>query len=67
MPADPARIAIARDLLTQLGVTLADMQHDKTPTSAMPTLADYLPRVIAAAGPGAKRTYGSYWTRMAAA
>jgi site-specific recombinase XerD len=67
MPADPARIAIARDLLTQLGVTLADLQHDKAPTSAMPTLADYLPRVIAAAGPGANRTYGSYWTRMAAA
>jgi integrase len=66
MPADPARIAIARDLLAQLGVTLADLQHDKTPTSVVPTLADYLPRVIAAAGPGAKRTYGSYWTRMVA-
>jgi site-specific recombinase XerD len=66
MPPDPARIAVARDLLDQLGVTLADLQRDKTPTSVVPTLADYLPRVIAAAGPGANRTYGSYWTRMAA-
>jgi integrase len=66
MPADPARIAIARDLLTQLGVTLADLHDDETPTAVVPTLAGYLPRVIAAAGPGANRTYGSYWTRMAA-
>ena len=33
----------------------------------MPTLDDYLPSVIASARPGANRTYGSYWTRMAAA
>jgi hypothetical protein len=67
MPADPARIAIARDLLTQLGVSLADLHDAETPTSTVPTLADYLPSVIAAAGPGANRTYGSYWNRMAAA
>jgi len=66
MRADPARIAIARDLLAQLGVTLADL-HDSVeiPASTVPTLAEYLPCVIAAAGPGANRTYGSYWTRMA--
>ena len=67
MPADPARIAIARDLLAQLGVTLADLHDAGTPASTVPTLADYLPSVIAAAGPGANRTYGSYWSRMAAA
>ena len=67
MPADPARIAIARDLLTQLGVSLADLHGTETPASTVPTLADYLPSVIAAAGPGANRTYGSYWRRMAAA
>jgi hypothetical protein len=66
MPPDPARIAVARDLLNQLGVTLADLHDGETSTSVVPTLADYLPRVIAAAGPGAKHTYGSYWTRMAA-
>ncbi|NJP35381.1 site-specific integrase [Micromonospora thermarum] len=31
----------------------------------VPTVAEYLPRVIAAAGPGARRTYGTYWERMA--
>jgi hypothetical protein len=31
---------------------------------AMPTLHAYLPRVRAAADPGANRTYGSYWTTM---
>ena len=29
-------------------------------------MAEYLPQVLAAAGPGARRTYGSYWQRMAA-
>lgn len=66
MPADPARITIARDLLTQLGVTLADLHNGEIPTAVVPTLAGYLPCVIAAAGSGANRTYGSYWTRMAA-
>jgi integrase len=85
MNADPARIAIARDMLAHLGITLADLadaEHAATdqapPTStaanlsslgvparfAMPTLHAYLPRVRAAAGPGANRTYGSYWTTM---
>lgn len=66
MPADPARIAIARDLLTHLGVTLADLHDGGTPTAVVPTLAGYLPCVIAAAGSGANRTYGSYWARMVA-
>jgi hypothetical protein len=64
MPADPARIATARALLAQLGVTLADLQADERPR--VPTMAEYLPRVMAAAGPGARRTYGTYWIRMAA-
>lgn len=33
----------------------------------MPTVAAYLPWVEQAAGPGARRTYGSYWHRMAIA
>lgn len=82
MSADPARIAAARLLLDELGVTIDDLQHREdgprpatsnlavTPTStphrtSAPTLAEYLPRVIAAAGSGANRTYASYWQRMA--
>jgi integrase len=71
MSADPGRIATARLLLDQLGVTLDDLNRsDATPivqTSSTPTLASYMPRVIAAAGPGANRTYGNYWRRMLAA
>jgi site-specific recombinase XerD len=68
MSADPDRIATARLLLDQLGVTLDDLnRNDATPTgqaSSTPTLASYLPHVIAAAGPGANRTYGNYWRKM---
>ena len=92
MSADPARIAIARDMLVHLGITLADLADaeraatDQAPRSvrssthhvhrresagaglparfAMPTLSSFLPRVRAASGPGANRTYGSYWTIM---
>jgi hypothetical protein len=31
----------------------------------VPTVAEYLPRVQQAARPGANRTYGTYWNRMA--
>lgn len=91
MNAEPARIAIARDVLAHLGITLADLtaphrrrtrrrqpgcRWDGTPTAAgpaslgvncrfaIPTLNSYLPRVRAAAGPGANRTYGHDWTMM---
>ncbi|WP_326557215.1 tyrosine-type recombinase/integrase [Micromonospora sp. NBC_01796] len=62
--ADPARVAAARQLLAHLGVTLADLQAEPGP--GLPTLAEYLPQVVAAAGPGTRRTYGTYWNRMAA-
>jgi integrase len=77
MAPEPTRVTLARQMLTELGVTLADLQvgaaddASQCPGAArvptMPTMAEYLPRVAAAAGPGAARTYGSYWTRMAAA
>ncbi|GAA0948121.1 hypothetical protein Vau01_119200 [Virgisporangium aurantiacum] len=68
---DPDRVAQARALLAQLGVTLADLhtadRHSVEATRIeMPTVAEYLPRVVAAAGPGAARTYGNYWARMVA-
>lgn len=60
MTTDPATVKAAQLLLHQLGVTLEDLQW--TPV-AVPTVAEYLPTVIAA-GPGARRTYGTYWTRI---
>ncbi|HEY0500372.1 MAG TPA: site-specific integrase, partial [Kutzneria sp.] len=61
MPTTPATVAAAQLLLRELGVT--PDQLDWIPVDA-PTIADYLPHVIAAAGPGAQRTYGTYWNRI---
>ncbi len=30
----------------------------------LPTLGEYLPRVVAATGPGARKAYGSYWNHI---
>ena len=67
MTADPAAVAAARQVLAHLGVTVSDLQSHPATPSVLPTVAEYLPRVVAAAGPGARRTYGTYWDRMAAA
>jgi integrase len=61
MPTTPATVAAAQLLLRELGVT--PDQLDWIPVDA-PTIADYLPHVIDAAGPGAQRTYGTYWNRI---
>ncbi|GAA0276425.1 site-specific integrase [Cryptosporangium japonicum] len=66
MGADPARIAAARQVLAQLGVSLADLESGDEEPQCLPTVGEYLPCVLAAAGPGGRRTYGSYWRRMAA-
>jgi hypothetical protein len=67
MPADPSRIVTARQILAHLGLTPAARAAHPDPSRRMPTFAEYLPRVAAAASPGARRTYGTYWNRMAAA
>jgi integrase len=67
MTADPGRVATAHLLLTQLGVTLADLQHSTIQRPPAPSMAEYLPRVIAAASPSSNRLYGPYWNRMAVA
>jgi hypothetical protein len=58
---DNNTVTAARLLLDQLGLTPDDLHW--TPVEA-PTFAEYLPVVRAAAGSGAKRTYGSYWDRI---
>lgn len=63
--AERERVAQARALLAQLGVTIDDLLFAGAVEVALPTVGEYLPRVIAAAGSGAQRTYGSYWERMA--
>jgi integrase len=65
MAADPVLIATAQAQLARLGVTVADLCGAERPP--VPTVAEYLPRVVAAAGVGSQRAYGSYWQRMALA
>ncbi|MFI7211592.1 tyrosine-type recombinase/integrase [Micromonospora maritima] len=65
MTADPATVAVARQVLARLGVTIADLQSQTATSVTLPTITEYLPHVVAAAGPGARRTYGTYWARMA--
>jgi hypothetical protein len=67
MTADPGLVATAYLLLTQLGVSLADLQHSTIRRPPAPSMAEYLPRVIAAASPSPNRLYGPYWNRMAVA
>jgi hypothetical protein len=45
-------------------VTVVDREPNPHPDRP-PTFGEYLPVVTAAAGPGANRTYGTYWARMA--
>ncbi|MDG4752687.1 integrase [Micromonospora sp. WMMD718] len=65
MTTDPDRVATARALLKHLGLTAADLTGTDPP--AVPTIAGYLPAVVAAASPGTRRTYSSSWRRMATA
>jgi hypothetical protein len=59
------RLTAARQALAEpLCVTVTELQ-DSQGAQYMPTFGEYLPIVIAAAGPGANRTYGTYWNRMA--
>jgi hypothetical protein len=62
---DRERVATARQLLADLGVTLADLHLLEPARRPVPTMDEYLPEVVEAAGSGALRTYGTYWARMA--
>ncbi len=58
MTADSSSAAIAMLARFDIAVTPAATRAPAT------TVREYLPRVIAAAGAGTTRTYGTYWTRM---
>ncbi|WP_027344973.1 tyrosine-type recombinase/integrase [Hamadaea tsunoensis] len=64
MATRPDRVEAAWRMLAGLGVTITDLRDDLRARNPMPTVGEYLPQVAAAAGPAARRTYGSYWARM---
>lgn len=59
MAVDLKTRSVARLVLAELGVGPADLQAPLT----APTIAEFMPRVVAAASPSMRRAYGSYWTR----
>ncbi|WP_086669010.1 site-specific integrase [Lentzea kentuckyensis] len=64
MSTNPTTIRAARLLIAQLGLTPDDLLWE--PTDIL-TFAEYVPKVAAAAGPGAQRTYGTYWAYIVTA
>ena len=66
---DAPELEAARILLERLGITPAQLlaaprARTQRAPARMPTLAEYIDRVTAAVAPGARRAYGSYWTRV---
>ncbi|QUQ64619.1 tyrosine-type recombinase/integrase [Kutzneria sp. CA-103260] len=63
MSYDTARLELARQLIRELGVRPEQLHT----APAMPTMAAYIPKVIAAATAGQLATYATYWKRAATA
>lgn len=59
-----AELDAARLLLDRMGITAADLLATPQPRPAVPTFAEYIPRVRDAVGDGTRRVYGSYWNRV---
>lgn len=61
MSTDPETVRAARLMIARLGLTPEDLMW--VPVD-LPTFRDYVPKVVAASGAGARRTYGTYWKRI---
>ena len=59
-----AELDAARLLLDRMGITAANLLATPQPRPAVPTFAEYIPRVRDAVGDGTRRVYGSYWNRV---
>jgi hypothetical protein len=67
MSASQEVLAAAQVLLTQMGISAADLLHAAAGTRrAVPTFAEYVPIVAAAVPPGSRRMYGTYWNKAVA-
>jgi integrase len=68
---EPAEIAAARLLLERLGVRPEELLNHTGAARggtdsavAVPTVGEYLPRVLAAVSPGTRQAYEPYWRRI---
>lgn len=60
-----AEVDAARMLLARMGLAPEDLLTTPSPRAPVPTFAEYIPIVSAAATDGTRRVYGSYWNRIA--
>lgn len=64
MSASAEVLAAARVMLTQMGISAADLLQTAGGTRRpVPTFAEYVPIVAAAVPPGSRRMYGTYWNK----
>jgi integrase len=61
MAVDHVRAVLVRQLVAELGVRASDIQSP----APIPTVDQYVPRMIAAASPACLRAYGAHWHRAA--
>jgi integrase/recombinase XerC len=62
MTAKPELVTAARQLLDQMGISLAELQRAAGGTRPVAsTFTEYVPVVAAAVSPGSRRMYGTYW------
>ena len=59
-----AVVEAALVLLERMGLSPADLTAGARPRREVPTFAEYVPVVSAAASAGTRRAYGSYWNRI---
>jgi hypothetical protein len=59
MTGDAEKLLLAQGLIGELGLRWADVAAPR----AIPTISEYLPRVIAAATPSQRDKYATYWNR----
>jgi integrase len=64
MSPEPGRLAAARSVLAELGVSVADLRLTEAAQPGVPTFAEYLPRVIDTASDRTCAHYRTYWNRI---
>ncbi|MEV0769613.1 tyrosine-type recombinase/integrase [Nocardia salmonicida] len=59
-------LEVARRFLEHLGIHPDDLLKARSEPTNTPTFAEYIPRLVEAVSPGARRTYLPYWRRLEA-
>jgi hypothetical protein len=59
MSSDTEKLRLAQNLVEELGLRWSDVAAPR----AIPTISEYLPRIVAAATPAQRDKYATYWNR----